>query len=149
MRFRSGVPTLLGGLRVAAPNAVLGAILAEFGGGARWGLGTHLLGSLGQANPARIWGIGLTATLIAALAYFAFALIANRVVGTTRAVTIAASATPESGGTARGGSLLRKLVIALLALLLPFAVWWGILLALGISPVVAKTPAGLIGGLYG
>ena len=53
------------GFRVAAPNAVLGAILAEFGGGGRWGLGAYLLGSLGRADPARLWGIGLVATLIA------------------------------------------------------------------------------------
>ena len=62
VRLRSSLPALLGGLRVAAPNAVLGAILAEFGSGARWGLGTYLLGSLGRADPARLWGIGLVAT---------------------------------------------------------------------------------------
>jgi sulfonate transport system permease protein len=44
---------------------VLGAILAEFGGGGRWGLGSYLLGSLGRGEPARLWGIGLVATLIA------------------------------------------------------------------------------------
>ena len=36
----------------------------------------------------------------------------------------------------------------MLAVLLPFAVWWVILLALGISPIVAKTPAGLIDYLF-
>ena len=62
LRLRSCLPGLLGGLRVAAPAAILGAILAEFGSGARWGLGSFLLGSLGRGDPARIWGIGLTAT---------------------------------------------------------------------------------------
>ena len=148
VRLRSSLPALLGGLRVAAPNAVLGAILAEFGGGGRWGLGTYLLGSLGQANPARIWGIGLTATLIAALAYFAFALIANRMVGATRAVTIAAGALPESNSRGGGEPAYRTVAIAALAVLLPFAAWWAILLALGISPIVAKTPAGLVDYLF-
>ena len=148
VRLRSSLPALLGGLRVAAPNAVLGAILAEFGGGGRWGLGTYLLGSLGQANPARIWGIGLTATLIAALAYLAFALIANRVVGATRAVTIAAGAMPDSGSGRSGEPAHRTAAIAVLAVLAPFAAWWAILLALGISPIVAKTPAGLVDYLF-
>ena len=148
VRLRSSLPALLGGLRVAAPNAVLGAILAEFGGGGRWGLGTYLLGSLGQANPARIWGIGLTATLIAAIAYLVFALIAHRMVGATRAVTIAAGAMPEPGVIKGGEPLHCRVVIAVLAVLLPFAVWWAILLALGISPIVAKTPAGLIDYLF-
>src|SRR5207244_1731001 len=83
---------LLGGLRVAAPNAVLGAILAEFGSGARFGLGTYLLGSLGRAEPDRLWGIGLVATLIAGLAYAIAALAAARVTGARRPVTIAALA---------------------------------------------------------
>ena len=65
VQLRGAVPAILSGFRVAAPNAVLGAILAEFGGGGRWGLGAYLLGSLGRADPARLWGIGLVATLIA------------------------------------------------------------------------------------
>ena len=147
VRLRSSLPALLGGLRVAAPNAVLGAILAEFGGGGRWGLGTYLLGSLGQANPARLWGIGLTATAIAGLAYLAFALVAGRVAGTTRSVTIAAGATP---GTAGGGGdpLWRRIIFFAAALALPFLAWWGILAALGISPIVAKTPLGLFDYLF-
>ena len=135
VRLRTSLPALLGGLRVAAPNAVLGAILAEFGGGARWGLGTYLLGSLGQANPARLWGIGLAATAISGLAYMVFALIGRQMTGATRAVTIASGALPASK---RGGW-----PTLTVAILLPFAVWWLILAALGISPIVAKTPLGL------
>ena len=37
VRIRGAIPDILSGLRIAAPNAVLGAILAEFGGGGRWG----------------------------------------------------------------------------------------------------------------
>lgn len=69
VQWRNALPVILSGLRIAAPNAVLGSILAEFGGGGRWGLGVYLLGSLGRGEPDRIWGIGLVATLIAALAY--------------------------------------------------------------------------------
>ena len=75
MRFvqvRGAIPAILSGFRVAAPNAVLGAILAEFGGGGRWGLGAYLLCSLGRGEPARPWGVGLTATLIAGLSYALF-----------------------------------------------------------------------------
>lgn len=140
VRLRSSMPALLGGLRVAAPNAVLGAILAEFGGGARWGLGTYLLGSLGQANPARLWGIGLAATLIAGLAYFAFALLARRMTGATRAVTIASGALPQN----ERGSWITMIV----AIMLPFIVWWLLLALLGISPIVAKTPFGLVDYLF-
>jgi ABC-type nitrate/sulfonate/bicarbonate transport system permease component len=57
VRLRSGLPALLSGLRVAAPAAVLGSLLAEFGSGGSAGLGTYLIGSLGRGDPARLWGM--------------------------------------------------------------------------------------------
>jgi ABC-type nitrate/sulfonate/bicarbonate transport system permease component len=95
VRLRGAVPDILGGLRIAAPNAVLGAILAEFGGGGRWGLGTYLLGSLGRGEPARLWGIGLVATLIAGASYAVFALVSARILGSTRSVTLNTALPPS------------------------------------------------------
>lgn len=145
VRLRASLPALLGGLRVAAPNAVLGAILAEFGSGARWGLGTYLLGSLGRADPARLWGIGLTATAIAGAAYALAALAALRVTDASRAVTIAAGATPASEPVRSGA---HRLVVGVAALILPFAIWWLLLLIGGLSPIIAKTPVGVFEYLF-
>jgi ABC-type nitrate/sulfonate/bicarbonate transport system permease component len=144
VRLRSSLPALLAGLRVAAPNAVLGAILAEFGGGGRWGLGIYLLGSLGRADPARLWGIGLTATLIAGLAYALFALLAARLIGTTRAVTLAAGAVPART-KAHGWE---NVLVGAAALVLPFLLWWAVLAAIGLSPIVARTPWGVVEYLF-
>ena len=146
IRLRASLPALLGGLRVAAPNAVLGAILAEFGSGARFGLGTYLLGSLGRAEPDRLWGIGLTATAIAGLAYALAALAAARVTGASRAVTIAAGAVPKSSHLAGGEA--RRIAVAVAAVLLPFAAWWLLLWLSGLSPIIAKTPAGVFEYLF-
>lgn len=63
VRIPNALPAVLSGLQVAAPNAILGAILAEFDGGGRWGLGAYLIGSLGRAEPDRLRGTGLVATL--------------------------------------------------------------------------------------
>ena len=145
IRLRSSLPALLGGLRVAAPNAVLGAILAEFGSGARWGLGTYLLGSLGRAEPARLWGIGLTATAIAGLAYALAALAALRVTGASRAVTIAASL-PKAESV--GGGTAVRIGVGAAALLLPFAAWWLLLVISHLSPIIAKTPLGIVDYLF-
>ena len=139
VRLRAALPGLFAGLQVAAPAAVLGAILAEFGGGVRWGLGTYLLGSLGQANPARLWGIGLAATLIAGAAYALFGAIGARVAETNRAATIAASGAPDILG-GRGGSLARRLGLGLASVAVALALWWGVLLMLDLSPVVAYAP---------
>src|SRR5258707_14717217 len=88
LRVRTAVPGFLAGLRVAAPGAMLGAMLGEFLGGAH-GLGVYLLGSLGQANPARLWDIGIAATLVSVVFYGVFALIGRRIVGTTIDTTVA------------------------------------------------------------
>lgn len=58
VQLRGALPAILSGFRIAAPAAVLGAILAEFGGGGRWGLGTYLLGSLGRGNLRGYGGSG-------------------------------------------------------------------------------------------
>jgi sulfonate transport system permease protein len=139
LRVRSCVPGLLGGLRVAAPAAILGAILAEFGSGARWGLGSFLLGSLGRGNPARIWGIGLTATLMAALAYGLCALLGRRFSASMTAVTIA-SGRIMSKTAPTASARASRILLALCALAMPFLIWWGILKGCGVSPVIAKTP---------
>ena len=146
VRLRSALPALLGGLRVAAPNAVLGAILAEFGSGARWGLGSYLLGSLGRADPERLWGIGLAATAIAGIGYGIAALVASRVTGASRAVTIAAVAVPRAAPLSGGRA--KRFGIGLAAFLLPFLVWWLLLLAGGLSPIIAKTPVGVFDYLF-
>ncbi len=136
MRFvqiRGAIPAILSGFRVAAPNAVLGAILAEFGGGGRWGLGAYLLGSLGRGEPARLWGIGLTATLIAGLSYALFAVLSARMLGASRAVTLNPAAPPAP--SQRGA-----IWVGVISLLLPFALWWGLLLALQVPGMIGKTP---------
>jgi ABC-type nitrate/sulfonate/bicarbonate transport system permease component len=139
LRARACVPGLLGGLRVAAPAAILGAILAEFGSGARWGLGSFLLGSLGRGNPARIWGIGLTATLMAALAYGLCALLGRRFSASLTTVTLAGG-TRQSAAAKTAASRVSHALLVLAACGLPFLIWWGILNGFGVSPVIAKTP---------
>jgi sulfonate transport system permease protein len=139
LRLRSCLPGLLGGLRVAAPAAILGSILAEFGSGSRWGLGSFLLGSLGRGNPARIWGIGLTATALAALAYALCAVLARRYTSAAKNVTIAPGIALESRRQARWDRLL-DLALSFGALAMPFLIWWAVLAGSGVSPVIARTP---------
>jgi len=150
MRFvqlRSALPSILGGLRIAAPNAVLGAILAEFGGGGRWGLGKYLLGSLGRADPPRLWGIGLVATAIAGLAYAIFAVAGSRVTGASKAVTMPASAPPNlSSEQDRNG--LTKVLLMLASSALPLVIWWFLLKTLDVPELIAKTPLGVIEYLF-
>lgn len=144
VQLRSALPSLLSGLRIAAPAAVLGAILAEFGGGDRWGLGRYLLGSLGRGEPERLWGIGLVATLLAATAYGIFAFWTGNTLNASRAVTI--SPTPLAQHTS--WSKQQKLAIGLVSILLPFILWWGIIELAHLPNIIAKTPYDIVHYLF-
>lgn len=133
VQARNALPAILSGFRVAAPNAVLGAILAEFGSGGRWGLGSYLLGSLGRADPARLWGIGLTATLIAGLSYAVFALASAQALGASQALSLDPTVLPGRDAKSAGWERLASA-------LLPFAVWWGVLALLQVPEMLGKTP---------
>jgi sulfonate transport system permease protein len=145
VQFRGALPSILAGLRVAAPNAVLGAILAEFGGGGRWGLGAYLLGSLGRGEPDRLWGIGLVATLIAGLSYGFFALLARRTIGATRAVTLN-TAVPNA--KPMNSTPVKRTILTLITVVLPFVVWWGFIKLTGVPGLISKTPWGVVDYLF-
>ena len=145
VQLRSALPSILGGLRIAAPAAVLGAILAEFGGGGRHGLGTYLLGSLGRADPPRLWGIGLMATLIAGLAYAVFAMAGARVTGASRAVTVPTAA---PGAAAETSVLPARLLMALPRRPCRFSSGGCCCVVLRVPEMIAKTPAGIVDYLF-
>lgn len=145
VQARSALPVILSGLRIAAPNAVLGSILAEFGGGGRWGLGVYLLGSLGRAEPDRLWGIGLVATAIAAIAYFAFASVAGLVTRGTQAVTVPTSVLRTAD---KRRPIWQTAAIIAASVALPFAIWWLLLVVLRVPAMIAKTPPDLFAYLF-
>jgi ABC-type nitrate/sulfonate/bicarbonate transport system permease component len=140
IRLRAALPGMLAGLRVAAPAAMLGAILGEFGAGTRWGLGSFLLGSLGQANASRIWGIGLCSTAVAAIGYVGFGLAGRAILGTTTAVTVAANSAPDRLGHGGAKGFVNRALLTLATIAAPFVGWWLVLHLLGLNPIIARDP---------
>lgn len=74
VRFKSALPSLFAGLRIAAPAALLGAIIGEYLGGES-GLGVTMIASQQALNIDRTWGIALVSTAIAGVAYGITAVI--------------------------------------------------------------------------
>jgi ABC-type nitrate/sulfonate/bicarbonate transport system permease component len=68
VRLRSSLPSLFAALRIAAPAAVLGAIIGEYLGADR-GLGVAMINSEQSLDVARTWGIALVAAAVAGLGY--------------------------------------------------------------------------------
>ena len=146
VRLRSALPSFLSGLRVAAPAALLGALLAEFGGGIRWGLGSYLLASLGRALPSRIWGIGLVSTIVPSLAYAIFSFLATKAGRSLSDVTTATAA--PAAGRASSEPWPKRVVLGVASGGIVIGLWALAIELLDISPVVAKSPAGVVRYLF-
>ncbi|MHC0052730.1 ABC transporter permease [Actibacterium sp. D379-3] len=137
VRLRGSLPQIFAGLRVAAPIAVLGAVLGEFGSGTRFGFGSFLLSTLPQANPARLWGIAISTSAIALCGYLVFLLPAVWLQRTTQSVTLAPSlgTAPYSDGRRLG-----RAGFGLIALLLPFVLWALLIKGADLPSIIAPTP---------
>jgi ABC-type nitrate/sulfonate/bicarbonate transport system permease component len=78
VRLKASLPSLFAALRIAAPAAVLGAIIGEYLGGDN-GLGVAMINSEQSLNIARTWGIALVATVLAGIGYLLVA-VAGRLI---------------------------------------------------------------------
>jgi ABC-type nitrate/sulfonate/bicarbonate transport system permease component len=76
VRFRASLPSLFSGLRIAAPAAVLGAIIGEWMGSEN-GLGVAMINAQQSLSIERTWGIALAATALSGLGYALTALAGN------------------------------------------------------------------------
>jgi len=74
VRIRAALPSTFAGLQIAAPAAILGAIIGEFFGGDR-GLGIMMIASLQGFQVARTWGIAAVATALAGVGFAVTMLI--------------------------------------------------------------------------
>jgi ABC-type nitrate/sulfonate/bicarbonate transport system permease component len=68
VRIKASLPSLFAALRIAAPAAVLGAIIGEYMGSDS-GLGVSMINAQQALQIERTWAIALTATALAGVAY--------------------------------------------------------------------------------
>ena len=69
VRLRAAIPSTFAALQIAAPSAILGAIVGEFLGQRGNGLGIMMIDAEGALEIARTWGIALVCTTVAGLLY--------------------------------------------------------------------------------
>lgn len=77
VRLIAAVPAVLTALKISAPAALLGAIIAEYLGGVERGLGIAMLTAGSAAQVPRVWGLAIVSGLIAGLGYALFGLISR------------------------------------------------------------------------
>lgn len=76
IRFASAAPSLVAGLQIAVPAALLGSLISEFFGAAE-GLGAILVNAQEQLLTNRTWAIAVFIGLLAAAGYGAITVIAR------------------------------------------------------------------------
>jgi len=79
VRLRAALPNTFAALQIAAPSAILGAIVGEFLGQRGNGLGIMMIDAEGALEIARTWGIALVCTIVAGLLYLLIGMIGRAV----------------------------------------------------------------------
>jgi len=77
VRLIAALPSSFAALKIAAPSAVLGAIIGEFLGRVDNGLGLAMVVAEQQLQTERTWGVALVAGALAATGYGVVALVAR------------------------------------------------------------------------
>ena len=75
VRVRAAIPSTFAALQIAAPSAILGAIVGEYLGAQDHGLGIIMINAQGALDIPRTWGIALLSTGIAGAAYFVIGVL--------------------------------------------------------------------------
>jgi ABC-type nitrate/sulfonate/bicarbonate transport system permease component len=78
VRLRAAMPSTFAALQIAAPSAILGAIIGEYLGAQTKGLGVMMIVAEQGANAERLWGIAIVCTVVAGLAYALIGWIGRR-----------------------------------------------------------------------
>jgi ABC-type nitrate/sulfonate/bicarbonate transport system permease component len=79
VRLRAALPSTFAALQIAAPSAILGAIVGEYLGAQNRGLGIMMIDAESSLQISRTWGIALLCTTIAGLAYWVTGIIGRLV----------------------------------------------------------------------
>ncbi|MBF6211281.1 ABC transporter permease subunit [Nocardia puris] len=77
VRVIAALPSTFAALKIAAPSAVLGAIIGEYLGGVDSGIGVALTAAQTSYNVPRTWGMAIAAAALAGLGYAVVALTAR------------------------------------------------------------------------
>ncbi|WP_159829184.1 ABC transporter permease [Arthrobacter sp. 9AX] len=137
VRLASSIPSLVSGLQIAVPAAVLGALISEFFGADR-GLGAILVNAQDSLMMARTWCIAVFIGAIAAAGYGLIRGLSQLIVpwagqGTDVSAAVAGTETAKVG---RAGTLMAG--AASLILILGF--WQGLRSVFGFDEYFVKTP---------
>lgn len=135
IRLMASLPYLFAGLQIAAPAAILGAMVGEFTGAER-GLGVLTVRAMRSLDVEMTWALASVATFAAVAAYWGIGALTRAVLRDAPPLILA----PPRDDTRRGAPLLRA-ITGLGGVIAAILVLWGGSIALfGLNPFFAKGP---------
>ncbi len=140
VRIRAALPSLFAALRIAAPAAVLGAIIGEYLGGTH-GLGVAMINAEQSLDVTRVWSLALFSAALAGIGYAATGAVARLATPWAKGqmASVGGAATgPTRGRTFRAARSVLFLAVSLGVTLL---LWVGFVKLLHLNSYFAKTPA--------
>jgi ABC-type nitrate/sulfonate/bicarbonate transport system permease component len=140
VRLPGALPSLFAGLRVAAPSALLGAVIGEYLGASE-GLGVALIQAQSSFEVPRTWGVALVLSGLAALFYATVSLVARLAIPwqSREAMVGIGSATGSDDDSFTSGAMsaIALFVASILAVILA---WYALVWLFDLDNFFAKTP---------
>lgn len=156
VRTVAALPAVVNSLKLAAPGAMLGAILGEYLGGIDSGLGVALTNSQQSFEVARTWALALTVGVLAGAGYALFAGVGLLVRWWMRASaagaglsTAAARGRQHAGAAARlGHEVLTALGPLVASVVVTGVLWFTVLRVFEVNTLIGKTPGDVVTWLF-
>lgn len=130
VRARAAIPYATAGLQIAAPAAVLGAMVGEFTGADR-GLGVLAIRAMRALDVPATWSLAATSAALSISAYAALGALGRRLSPGPVPVLLAPPAAARRNHPA----------VPILAALAILALWQGVMDGFALNPFFAKRPA--------
>ena len=143
VKLWAALPSLFAGLRIAAPAALLGAVIGEYLG-ANEGLGVAIIQAQSSFEVARTWGIALVVSGLAGMLYLAASVVAHLMTPWAGGADLGSLDPRRSGRTSGSQDWWSRAAVAIRTVALSVAVllgvWYGFIRAFDLNPFFAKNP---------
>jgi len=133
------LPSLFAGLRVAAPSALLGAVIGEYLGASK-GLGVVLIQAQSSFEVERTWGVALVLSTLAALLYAAVSMVARVTVPWESHEAQVGIGSLQGSDGATGSGLVPAIFFFGVSILAIGLAWYGLIWVFRLDNFFAKTP---------
>jgi ABC-type nitrate/sulfonate/bicarbonate transport system permease component len=142
VRMQAALPSLFAGLRIAAPSALLGAIIGEYLG-SNAGLGASLIQSQTSFQVTETWGLAVFIAALAGVVYALTSLVARVLLpwSAKGSTVVVGAAERQNLGQPRLVRFLQASFYLVLSLALIIGLWYGVIWLLSLNDFFAKTPA--------